>query len=201
MSERLDIARYLRRVIIACWVVLLVCLTIKFFGANIFDIVCTNGTVIAICDYADNHLWANFIISVVYCFVSLYFFILAILQELKYKRWQLLTVILTVLVGTAIKLWNAKIGIIFDVWQGIAMPILFLGKQYKKYWKVLVANVLLVLFQLVSVYIKNTNFYELYDSNLFAIIYGIDVVIMVVLYYAYANTARIQQEIKNGGNK
>lgn len=103
--------------------------------------------------------------------------------------------------GTAIKLWNAKIGIIFDVWQGIAMPILFLGKQYKKYWKVLVANVLLVLFQLVSVYIKNTNFYELYDSNLFAIIYGIDVVIMVVLYYAYANTARIQQEIKNGGNK
>lgn len=198
MNERLDIARYLRRVIIACWCALLVCLVIKLFGANIFDMACKNETIIAVCNYADTNLWANYIISAIYCFVSLFFFTLAILQQLKFKFWQLVCVILTVLVGTAIKLWNAKIGIVFDIWQGIGMPILLLGKKYKKYWRVLVANILLLAFQLISVYIKNTDFYTLYNSVLFSAIYGIDVLIMVVLFYLYSNRLQIQNETKKG---
>lgn len=196
IEEQIDITRYLRRVIIACWVALLVCLVLKLLGADIFNMACENETIIAVCNYADNHKWVNYLISAVYCSVSLYFFTLAILQELTFKQWQLVVVIFTVLVGTAIKSWNAKIGIIFDIWQGIGMPILFLGKRYKQYWRVLAANVLLVMFQLISVYIKNTDFYALYDSVLFSAIYGIDVLIMVVLFYLYSNKQRIQKNAK-----
>lgn len=197
MSEKLNAKKYLCRVIIACWLALIVCLIIKLFGANIFEIICKNETFIKVCEYADTHLWANYVISAIYCFVSLYFFTLAILQERKFKWWQLLIVILTVLVGTAVKIWNSIAGIIFDVWQFIAMPILFLGKQWKSYWKILVANALLIAFQLVSMYVKSIKVGTILgDSVLVGTIFSIDVVIMIVLYYAYANVIKIKLQIK-----
>lgn len=196
MSDKLDVKRYLRRVIIACWVALVVCLLFKLLGANIFEIICKNDTFIAVCNYADTHIWADYLISAIYCFVSLYFFILAILQERKFKAWQLSVVILTVLIGTGVKIWSATAGLIFDVWQVIIMPILFLGKRWKEYWKVLVANVLLVAFQAISIYIKDTSFYELYSSNLFSTIYSIDVLIMLILSCCYSNIVKIKKEIK-----
>lgn len=197
MSEkRLDKKKFLQRIIIACWVALVVCLIIKLFGGNLFNIVCKNETFIKICRYSDNHIWANYSLCVINSFISLYFFTLAILQEWKYKKWQLAVVIGTVLIGTALKMWNYIAGLVFDVWQGLGMPILFLGKKWKHYWKIIVANVLLVGFQAISMYIKNTDFGDLYNSTLFALIYSIDVLLMIILYYSYANLIRINKEQK-----
>ena len=58
------------------------------------------------------------------------------------------------------------------------------------------ANVLLVGFQAISMYIKNTDFGDLYNSTLFALIYSIDVLLMIILYYSYANLIRINKEQK-----
>lgn len=197
-DERLDKKKYLQRVIIVSWIGLVICSVIKLFGANAFEIVCTNKTFIAVCNYADTHLWAKYVIGATYCFISLYFFILAILQRTQYKAWQVPIFIITVLVGTGIKIWNPKIGLIFDVWQFIVMPILFLGKQWKSYWKVALANVLLFVFQAVSMYAKNLNFGVLGDSVLVGAIYSIDVFLMLILYFAYANLINLKKENDNG---
>lgn len=196
MSGKLDVKKYLRRVIIACWIALVVCLVIKLFGANLFEIVCKNDTFNTVCTYADNHLWANYLISAVYCFVSLYFFTLAILQERRYKAWQLSIVIITVLVGTAVKIWNTTAGLVFDIWQGIFMPMVFLGKRWRSYWKIIVANVLLVVFQLISMVAKNIDIEILGESLLIDIIFSIDVLIMLALYFAYSNVIKIKREEK-----
>lgn len=156
MEEKLDKKKYLKKVIILSWIAVATCFIIKLFGGNIFEIACSNENFIALCNYADTHKWLNFLLSALYCFVSLYFFTLAIMQKTKYKKWQLIVVILTVLSGTAIKVfWNSTVGIMFDCWQFILMPMLFLGLQFKKYFNILIANILLFSFQATSMYIKN----------------------------------------------
>lgn len=187
MEQKLDKKKYLQRVIIVSWIALIICFVIKLFGGNLFEIACTNETFIAICDYADTHLWANYLISALYCFISLYFFTLAIMQKTKYKAWQLIILILTVLGGTALKIWNSTYGLYFDIWQVILMPIIFLNKEFKKWLNVIIANILLFGFQIISMCTKNIEFGVLGDSILVGAIYSIDVLIMLILYFAYAN--------------
>lgn len=188
MEKKLDKKKYLRNVIIVSWIGLAVCFIIKLFGENLFEIACTNENFIAVCNYADTHLWLNYIISALYCFISLYFFTLAILQRTKYKLWEFIVVIITVLAGTAVKVfWNSVAGLVFDIWQGFIMPIIFLNKEWRKYFNIVIANVCLFAFQAISMYAKNIDFGVLGASLLIDIIYSIDVLIMIVLYFAYAN--------------
>ena len=44
----------LKRSIIACWIILIICFAIKLFGGNYFGIVCTNDKFLSICNYIDN---------------------------------------------------------------------------------------------------------------------------------------------------
>ena len=185
--EKLDKERYLKRVIVVCWIALAVCFGIKLFGGNLFEIMCENENFIKVCEYADSHWWAYYLMGTTQCFVSLYFFCLAIMQKTKYNRWQLIIIIITVIIGSAIKMISKPFGFIFDIWQVVILPILFLGKQYKQYWKVIVANILLMIFQLASLYIKNVNEIILGDSILVGTIFSIDIWLMLILYFAYTN--------------
>jgi hypothetical protein len=64
---------------------------------------------------------------------------------------------------------------------------MLLGKDYRKYWRVLVANVLLFGFQCASFFIRNIKDYILGDSILIGTIFSIDVWLMLLLYFAYSN--------------
>jgi hypothetical protein len=185
--DKIDKVKYLKRVIIICWVALAICFCIKLFGGNLFEIMCKNENFIAICNYADTHLWAYYLIGALQCFISLYFFTLAILQRTKYKKWELILLIITVLVGSAVKMLSSTFGFIFDIWQLILFPALLFGKNFKKYLRVLAANVLLMAFQLISIYVKNINELILGDSILIGTIFSIDIWIMLLLYFAYSN--------------
>lgn len=194
--EKLDKERYLKRVIVVCWIALAICFGIKLFGGNLFEIMCENENFIKVCEYADTHIWAHYLIGSANCFISLYFFNLAIIQEYKYKWWQLLMVILTVFIGSGVKIVSGSIGLIFDIWQGFILPAIFIGKEYKKYWKILVANVLLFAFQACSFFIKNIHSAILGESTLIGLIFSIDVFIMILLYYCYCNISKKGE--KNG---
>ena len=185
--EKLDKERYLKRVIVVCWIALAICFGIKLFGGNLFEIMCNNENFIKVCNYADNHWWAYYFIGATQCFISLYLFGLTIIQKIKYKRWQFIVLLLTVIVGSAVKMNSNLFGLIFDIWQVILFPILMLGKNYKKYWRVLVANILLFGFQCASFFIKNINAYILGDSILIGTIFSIDIWLMLLLYFAYSN--------------
>lgn len=186
--EKLDKAKYLNRVIIASWIGLAICFVIKIFGGNLFEVACANENFIAVCDYADNHYWANYLINCVHCFISLYFFILAIIGEYKFEKWQLIIVVLTVLIGTNIKLYNSQMGVVFDFWQFIFMPSLFLIKDIKRIWLIPMANAMLILFQLLSLITRNLALNIVLDNGLLVgIIYSIDITIMLFIYYLYSN--------------
>lgn len=105
-------------------------------------------------------------------------------------------VLLSVFGGTAIKVfWNSTAGFIFDIWTVVIMPIIFLGKNYKRYWKVVLANLLLMTFQIISMITKQIKTFNVYESGvLISFIFGIDVLLMVILYFAYANLPNNKKE-------
>ena len=186
--EKLDKERYLNRVIIVCWIALGICFGIKLFGGNLFEIMCENENFIKVCEYADSHWWAYYLISSIYCFANVYFFTLAIMQSSRYEKWQLIVVIATVFTCNILKSFGTIIGLIADVWQVILMPFVFVIKERKKYKNILIANILLLVFQFVSAIVKNVDIVVMSNNrSLIAAIFSIDVILMVLLYFGYAN--------------
>lgn len=182
-----DKARLLRRAIIISWASLALCFIIKIFGGNFFEIMCESPNYKALCDYADTHFWLKFSItflSSMYC-QSLY--LLTIAQQYKFKKWQFVVTLISVLLSCFFKLTYAEIGVVFDILLLFVLPCLFLGKQYKKYWHIVIAFLLTLAFQLVSLATKNLAINVIDDSTFISLIYGVDVYIMCLLYYLYRN--------------
>jgi hypothetical protein len=131
------------------------------------------------------------------CLAHLYFFVLAICQKIKFTKVELIIVISTAFIGTILKiLCPAFIGIIFDIWQLVLLPLCFAWKS-KKALNVVIANVLLFIFQFISMITKNIGFGILGDSMLEGTLFSIDVILMLILYYGYANVIN-RKERKNG---
>ena len=197
--EKLDKERYLKRVIIVCWIALAICFGIKLFGGNLFEIMCNDENFIKVCEYADSHVWADFVLSSLYCFVSMYFLVLAMCGKYKYERWQLIVLIVTVLVGTIVKIYNNILGVVFDVWQGIIMPCLFTLKSPNRHKFVILGNGLLLVFQMVSIFVKDIDYIIVTDYGLLTgIIYSLDVLLMIFIYYLYSNVLAQRKEKTNG---
>ena len=185
--EKLDHERYLKRVIIVCWIALAICFGIKLFGGNLFEIMCGNENFIKVCTYADNNIWAEYLIGFAYSLFSIYFLMLAMCQRRKFVKWELITTIATVAVGTLIKIFNQEIGLIFDLWQLVIMPMVFEGRGKRRCFIVILGNILLVTFQFVSMIVKNIGIGFITDNGvLISSIFAIDVIFMIVLYYFYS---------------
>lgn len=188
--EKLDKERYLKRVIVVCWIALAICFGIKLFGGNLFEIMCENENFIKVCEYADNHFWARYLICFIYAVASNYFFVLAICEKPRFQKWELVIFLLTVVLATFIKLINSTIGLIFEIWQIFIMPAIFTIKEPKKHWNTILGFVLLLLFQVISMFAKNVEFTIMGDNVLVGAIFSIDVFLMVVLYYGYINVRK-----------
>lgn len=186
--EKLDKERYLKRVIVVCWIALAICFAIKLFGGNLFEIMCENENFIRVCNYADNHFWADYLISLSYSYVSNYFAILAMCGKWKFSKKELIIFSTTVASTCAIKILIPQSGMVLDLWQGIIMPCLFTLKNPKRHKWVLIGNALLIAFQLISMFIRNLSFNVVSEDGLvIGIIYCIDITIMIFLYYLYSN--------------
>ena len=182
--------KLLHRLILASWLMLAICFVIKICGANIFQIACNNDSFIAFCNYIDNHAWSKYIVGCISSFCSVSLFILAIIRQYKFKLWQMIVVIITILGGCAIKLWNSYVGLGVDVIQFMILPMIFLGKPSKIWLNIIWGNIFNILFQVISMIIKNINL-RIFDNNsILSLIFMIDVNIMLFLYYLYSNLRR-----------
>ena len=193
--KKLNVKVYLKCLIALSWFALAVCCAIKLFGEDMFTILVEEGTFKEVCAYIDEHLWANYLVSAAHTMFFMHFFVLAIAQRRSFKSWEKALCCVTVLAGTAIKLWNVSWSFAYDVWQVILFPLLIVVREPKKILNIVFANVAVIVFQLISMYVKDTNVLEMYDSVLVSMVYGLDVLIMLILYYAYMNL----NNLKKGG--
>lgn len=190
-----DKARLLRRAIIISWATLALCFLVKIFGGNFFEIMCENPNYKALCEYVDNHLWCKFTLGFISSMICQCLYELAILQKYKFSKIEVIITIISVAITCFIKLFNQSVGLICDLWLLIFFPMFLLGKQYKRYWNVLLGFVFNFAFQLLSVFVKNLSITIIDDSTFISLIYMIDLYLMCFLYYLYRNYQKEQKEM------
>lgn len=179
--------------IITCWVLLLICMIAKLFGANIFHPTTTNQTFINICEYIDSHLWLKYTTSCIVSLILNSLSFLAILGQKFYTKTQAIIFIpLTIamsIVGWYSQVVNIVIGTILYL-----LPIVWLKK---KWYRVLIGIGLILLFQIISIVTKNIGHLYLNEEyTLIAILLQIDSMIMTMLYYLYSNYIILKKENK-----
>lgn len=181
-----DKARLFRRAIILSWVVLIVCFVVKIFGGNFFEIMTDNENYKALCEFADTHFFVKYPIALCSSLLCQSLYTLAVLQECRFTKGQLIATTISVLVATLVKYFNSYVGLACDVWLLFLLPLIFL-KDVSRSWEVLLAVCLNFGFQIISLATKNLAFGFIDDSTFITLIYGIDVYIMCFLYYLYRN--------------
>lgn len=170
-----------RVMIITCWVLLVTAVIVKLCGANIFNIVVNNQNFINACDYIDNHLWLKYILATIVYIPSTY---LIYLTMTKQKIGKDLWFILVCLPCSTLKGLNQYIGMAYEIII-ILLLIPLLRCKGKNWLLVLIGIAVIILFQQISLWIRNLGFYLEKDYFLLNLIMLIDYYIMVVLYYLH----------------
>lgn len=189
--------KILKRMIILCWIVLTVCFGIKLLGGNFFSIVISNEIYQAICSYVDRHMWIRILIGSISTTLLNALFLLAVNRKLNFTKLEWLLVAISSITIAVIKQFNSYVGLLCDVYQMFILPFIIKSECTIKYkiWYVILGNVLVLVFQIISALIKNIGIIVITDQSfLTASIWIIDVYIMCTLYYLYAN-------MKTGGKK
>lgn len=175
----------IKRLIIISWCLLSCCFIIKRLGYNIFTIICNNERFIKLCNFVDNNLLVRGIIGCCTSFVGCALFTLSILGKLKFTKKQLIIFTINIIISTIIKNYT-NFGIIGDILELIIIPVLFCGKRYWMYLNILNMNIVNILFQVISIYIKDIRLKVFDDNTLLSLIFLIDTYIMLLLYYLYS---------------
>lgn len=193
--EKLDKARYLRRVILVCWISLLSCFAFKILGSDAFRIAVQSERFAMICNYLDTYVWTRWLIGFAYSMVSTYYYILAMIGKTRYTKVQFSVLTISVAVSTLIKIFDQNLGLVMDIWVAVVMPCVFSLDCKKRHWNVLIGNILVFVFQAISLFVKSLSFgFVVEGGALVSCIYSLDVIMMVILYFLYSGMVNIDKE-------
>lgn len=182
-----DKARLLRRVIVISWISLALCFVVKIFGGNFFEIMCNNPNYKSLCEYAESHYWLNFVLQFSSSFYCQIFYMLAISKRYKMPLWEFLLTFIVVSISCPIRYFIPSCSIIFDIAMLFILPMISIKWNFRECWQILIAFILTLLFQVISLFTKNLSLKIIDDSTFISLIYMIDIYIMCFLYYLYRN--------------
>lgn len=178
-----------KTLIIACWGALILCLMVKLVYPDAYVIYVSNEKFIAICDWLDNTLWAKYLVSSIVYSLSQYLIYLAMIKKKILKDWWY---ILICLPCSIIKVYNAYIGFAYDLLLLLVIPMV--RTKFKRWWQILLGIALVMIFQLVSMYMRNISFNLNNETFLVGLVMQIDYYIMIALYYLYSNAYTKRKE-------
>ena len=180
----------LKRSIIICWILLAICLVIKLFGGNFFEIVCHNQNFVAFCEFVDSSFVRHILHYFMFMFSS-YTLIKIVKPDFKFKSKNNLFcfIYLTLVYGfkkcIEFNIVSLPLFLIDIIDFGLLFIVLF--TQSKSWWKSIIAVVLLFVFTLVSTIVKNIGYNEVITTSyLVDFIFMIDYYIMLVLTALYS---------------
>lgn len=183
----------IKRAIIACWVMLVACFAIKLFGGNWFEVVCTNEHFLNICNFLDNHLFFQDFIAICLYIFSTYFMVLScslLIYPNKKQKIAILVVLISIFISQYV---NEYIKFFSEIFMFISMPIILrvmdgnnIKRSIKKYWYCgFVGLSLITAFQLISMFVRNIEFWIMKENTLISLMLLTDYYIMIFLYYLY----------------
>jgi len=180
----------LKRAIITCWIVLIICFIIKIFGGNFFAIVCNNERFIKVCEYIDNSILRYIEGYITYIESSL--ILLLIISDDK----RVFTINNLLYLISCTLYWAIKILIELNVIEistllyniiDFAILYILLIIFGRKYLYSLIAIALMLIFTIISAITKNIGIDgSITESSVVANIFLIDYYIMLILTYLYS---------------
>lgn len=178
----IDKKKIYRRLIILCWVVLVFYLLMKLLFGYTLEIVCNNARILAICNFVDNNIIANYIVSSIFCFVMLYFYYGAIVKKVKLGKKELIILISTTLIANLIYHIPYIGNILSDITKFYIAPMIMLGKfKWKNLLICFIAYLLNFVFQIISLITSGTKIGSIQNSMLINMVFSIDVIIMLII--------------------
>lgn len=172
-----------KALIIMCWVLLAVCVIIKLFGGNWFELSTDNTKFIDFCAFVDNTMWIKMILAcIVYC-VSTYVIMCISCNKTKLTKKQTLIVIPIMIFKSLLTWYNSFIPLILDIVLLFGIPFLIT----KKWLRPLIVIGIVLLLQILTLVIRNIGLIENfnYNSTLISLLYQLDYYIMLLLLYFY----------------
>lgn len=170
-----------KTLIISCWAVLLCCFVVKLLGGNFFEIVCENEKYIAFTTFCNKGI-PYWIITIVFYLLQSNLFFMAVCKLNKPKWWMIISAILFAIV----KLLFYKYQVIVFILEAVFMFALPMIYNRKLWLRTIIGIVLILLFQIISLVIKNIGIKFLYYDLFTGLIFSIDYYIMLVLYWLYS---------------
>lgn len=191
--------KVLTRLIVLCWLTLIICFVVKLLFGNYFAIELNNEKLIIISNFIDDNIWIK---NIIYLIINLFtdmIYLLIVCDRNSFSKKQLIILILILIVLYIPKIFNNEmLSIIGDCIQAFILPIFFL--KPKKWYRIPLGFILDLGFQYLSLITKNIGLKDVSNENFFiAIIFMIDYYIMLILIYLYCNQFRIKKEVKNNG--
>lgn len=185
----------IKRTIILCWIMLIVCFIIKLFGGNWFEIMCNNEHFIYICNYIDQHAVVKHAISFVPYLLSTYLILCASSLIPRTNKTQTIVLFIIMSFVWSTQFINSYVKLFCEIVMYIVIPTILpcVGKEkigfkkaIKKNWyRGIVGCALCLVFQIVSLITKNIGIKIVDDNTLVSLISIIDYYIMILLYYLY----------------
>ena len=164
------------------WVLLVICLIIKLFGGNWFELGSENSKFIEFCLYVDNHIWLKMTLACLICLGSTYFIMCLLLNKKKLNKKDML-IYLPLIVAGSLTSWHLSIiSLICQLIYLIILPII-----QTRAWKRIILTILITfIFQFISILFRNFGTFDFNNNSfIYQVLIQIDYYLMLILYYLY----------------
>lgn len=196
----------IRRAIILCWAMLIVCFVIKLLGGNWFEIAVNNEHFVRLCEAIDNNNILLYGISYFVYIVSANWIIASCSLLPIPKTYEMVTNVVCFSFVWSMQFVSNIVKIIVEIVAVIVLPIVFnvlrhrdtpARQIFKKTWFYgIIGYTFIFLFQAISLITRNIGIKFTDDSTLVTFVLLIDYYIMIALYYLYV--LRLRKEKSDG---
>ena len=187
--------KVLKTMIALVIVFLLACYILKIFFPEQFVMSIENETIIAIGNFIDSHVWANYIFGIITSFITYWLYLCAVCRKWYLKWYEIIIVFLVIGGSIGLSLLDTNIYSVYSVITFIVLPLIF--KSDLK--SVAIVFSIHSLSQIMSLTIRNLPMYITSLNNLVILILSLDMYFWLLLFYISFNYIREDKE-KWAGN-
>ena len=172
-------------IILISWIALIICLIVKLFGGNWFELWLENDNFIKFCEFVDNIQWLKMVLSAILYLVSGYFS-LCIILKCKFLSKKHLLVFYPIMIAKTICTWYfPTLAFILDIFILLVLTTIFNKKPLRN----IICFVIIFLFQFITIGVRNLLFwlggFNFGNSFIEQFLIQIDYYLMIGLFYLY----------------
>lgn len=172
--------------IVVSWAIFIICLIIKLFGGNWFELGTSNTKFISFCEYVDTNQTLKMILACLIYLINGYPVICIMLNHKRLSIKETSIFIPLMITKSIISWYSVLISYIIDSFILIILPLIL--TRFKGWKRVIFGNVLIFVFKCITLLTRNIGIKIGFNvNNLFLIqaIFQLDYFLMIVLFYLY----------------